>query len=199
MPKKPKVYLAGPDIFRRDALVWAEKQKEICARYNVEPLHPMDNNLNPDKATFAGAQTIYNGDIGQVLDADAICANFNMFRGPEPDSGTVYELAFMAGMNQAIRQYGIKAPLKPLYGYVDAPCDFFERVIKTGHIPAHADPENTYDRDGMKAEPFADLTLNLMLEVPMRLHGAFVNTGFEDCIAKLSADWYAGKFAQSVA
>ena len=41
--RKPKLYLAGPDVFRPDPLAHAEQQRALCAQYGFTPLHPVDN------------------------------------------------------------------------------------------------------------------------------------------------------------
>ncbi len=40
---KPKLYLAGPEVFRPDALAYAEQQRALCAQYGFTPLHPIEN------------------------------------------------------------------------------------------------------------------------------------------------------------
>ena len=46
MNKKPKVYLAGPDIFLPNPMDHGEKLKTICSKYNLEGLYPLDNQLD---------------------------------------------------------------------------------------------------------------------------------------------------------
>ena len=65
MNKKPKVYLAGPDIFLPNPIEHGEKLKKICTKYGLQGLYPLDNqfdlsNLNrgPDKAI-----KIYQADV----------------------------------------------------------------------------------------------------------------------------------------
>ncbi|MCT0975824.1 nucleoside 2-deoxyribosyltransferase, partial [Pseudomonas aeruginosa] len=40
-----KLYLAGPDVFRADAVAHGEALKALCARYGFEGLYPLDNAL----------------------------------------------------------------------------------------------------------------------------------------------------------
>jgi Nucleoside 2-deoxyribosyltransferase len=71
------LYLAGPDIFRPDAVAHGERLKVLCARYGFEGLFPLD-------AQVAGhatgdpretAQWIYRADLGLLEAADAVLAN----------------------------------------------------------------------------------------------------------------------------
>lgn len=184
----PKVYLAGPDIFRRDCLEHAKWQKEICLKYGVEPLHPMDNNHEPDYDNYDWAKKIYALDVEQMLKCDAICANMNDFRGAEPDGGTVFEVGFVVGFSKALEMFAKTQPQKRVYGYVDEKVLWGERAARAGYRNEN-DPD--WDINDMRIEPIADLCVNPMMEVPMRESGGFITTGFEDCIKKIAADWQA--------
>lgn len=46
---KPKLYLAGPAVFRPDAKVFAERLKAICAEHSCEGLFPLDNGPGIDR------------------------------------------------------------------------------------------------------------------------------------------------------
>ncbi len=41
--RKPKLYLAGPEVFLPKALAYAEQQRALCEQYGFTPLHPVDN------------------------------------------------------------------------------------------------------------------------------------------------------------
>jgi len=192
--RPPKIYLAGPDIFREDAAEFADWQKEVCRAHGLDPLHPMDNNFKPDYKTLEGASHIYHADVGQMLRCDVICANMGMFRGPEPDSGTCFEIGFIAGMNEAREKFGAQLPFRPIYGYVEEALNYPEAIRRCGL----EDPENPgYDVQGCHITPWESLTVNLMMEIPMHETGAFVDTGFEACIARIAKDWQDRKFEVS--
>ena len=54
-----KIYLAGPDVFRVNAIEHGNTIKAICRTYGFDPLYPLDNELpkglldNSEKAQHA--------------------------------------------------------------------------------------------------------------------------------------------------
>jgi len=51
-----KIYLAGPDVFRRDALTWAEDARALLARQGHQALIPLDNNETTPETIFKATQ-----------------------------------------------------------------------------------------------------------------------------------------------
>ncbi|HBP5604781.1 TPA: nucleoside 2-deoxyribosyltransferase [Pseudomonas aeruginosa] len=150
-----KLYLAGPDVFRADAVAHGEALKALCARYGFEGLYPLDNALPKQLAEpREQAAWIYHANIGLIERADAVLANLNFFRGAEPDSGTAFEVGYATALG------------KPVYGYVDDAGSYAERIRR--HAPELVGEDPTRDRDGMALEEFG-LPLNLMLAVPGRI------------------------------
>jgi len=189
----PKVYLAGPDIFLADASAVAARQKEVCVRHGLVPLHPMDNNLDlsGDPATLP--LRIYRADVAQMVAADAICANMNEFVGADPDSGTCFEVGFFAGFNRALGLLRAAQPQKPIYGYCDNDDAYLARIARW---QASLKDAASLGRWRFRA---VDMHSNLMMEMAMATTGAFVTSGFEACVARIAADWKAGKFGFSSA
>ena len=147
-----KLYLAGPDVFRADAVAHGEALKALCARYGFEGLYPLDNALPKQLAEpHEQAAWIYRANIGLIERADAVLANLNFFRGAEPDSGTAFEVGYATALG------------KPVYGYVDDAGSYAERIRR--HAPELVGEDPARDRDGMALEEFG-LPLNLMLAVP---------------------------------
>ena len=94
--RRPRIYLAGPDVFLPDAAEAFARLKAQCAACGLEGLAPTDTELGADDAgTQEGAprgaddalaQRIYDGNIRLIQQADGVAANLQAFRGLEPDS-----------------------------------------------------------------------------------------------------------------
>lgn len=105
----PRVYLAGPDVFRPDSAQVFARLKACCARLGLAGLEPADD--GPDGgAPLAGdalAQRIYEGNIARIQVADGVLANLADFRGLEPDSGTVFEVGYAVALGKPVVAYGV--------------------------------------------------------------------------------------------
>ena len=86
--------------------------------------------------------------------ADAVLANLDFFRGPEPDSGTCFEVGYAVARG------------KPVFGYIPEHGSFAER-IRERH-PHAIGADGVLDVHGWSIEEFG-LPLNLMLSVPAPL------------------------------
>ena len=93
-----KVYLAGWEVFRTDAVEEGERLKELCRKYGFEGLYPLDN-------ACESANEIYKGNISLIKEADFVIANVNAFRGYEPDSGTAFEIGYAAALGKKVIAY----------------------------------------------------------------------------------------------
>jgi nucleoside 2-deoxyribosyltransferase len=160
-----KIYLAGPDVFRHDVLEWADSVRELCRRYGFEPLLPVDHEeTEPDK--------IFQANIDLIRKAQVVAANLDPFRGPEPDSGTAFELGYALALG------------KKIAGYVTSLETVADRVTKANFgskdIPAEGDLMRDYR--GMVVENFG-LPCNLMLSIPAHI----VEGGLEACLKSLRA------------
>lgn len=106
LPRRPRVYLAGFDVFRRDALEYGTKLRIWCSDYGFDGIYPLDadalHNLEgPRKAAW-----IYRSNVHAIRRADIVMANVDDFRGPgEPDSGTAFEIGFAAALGKEIWAY----------------------------------------------------------------------------------------------
>ena len=158
-----KIYLAGPDVFRSDALAWAERARAACAAAGHQALVPLDG----VETTATG---IFDANIDLIRSADAVLANLNPFRGCEPDSGTCVEVGFALALG------------KPVIGYLASDETTTERVARWQGQPLLESQGRPVDRDGLHVEDFG-LRLNLMLAVPVSL----VTGGLEEALAALTS------------
>ena len=208
--RKPKLYLAGPDVFLPDPLAHAEKQRALCERYGFTPLHPTDNGLTCGGQSTAAlarlyeavklyrtdtrqslmalpsegmrcAMQIYLGNIKYVRECDIVVANCNAFRGALVDDGTAYELGLVHGLG------------KPAYGYIEIALPVVQNVPSRYPCTIQADGV-PMDQDGyLVIENFGN-ALNLMLECGILLSGGcLVEGNFEDCLQAIRTDLDTGK------
>lgn len=139
-----KIYLAGPDVFEKDALAQGEALKQLCNDFGFEGLFPLDNVIKEDNPTKM-AEAIRLANIELIRQADIIMANLDSFRGFEPDSGTVYEVGFAEALG------------KPVYGYTPDLSTLKERLMNVQDL--HKDAK--YCLDEKLIEDFG-LSHNLM-------------------------------------
>lgn len=148
-----RIYLAGPDVFRPDAAEHGRRVVALCAQHGFEAVFPLESALPTGLPPQALARHIYQANIAHIAACDAVLANLEFFRGPEPDSGTCFEVGYAIALG------------KPVVGYVPESGSFAER-IRQRH--PHAVGDGLVDAAGWQLEEFG-LPLNLMLGVPCRI------------------------------
>ena len=151
-----RVYLAGPEVFLRNALEVGVRKKAICQTHGMTGVFPLDNDLDLEGlAPEAAGLRIYQENRELMESCHVLIANMTPFRGPSMDVGTAFEMGFMRGLG------------RPIYGYTNAVGDYRSRV------EAALDGDVTFkygvpvDRSGMVIEDFR-LTDNLMLDGAVR-------------------------------
>lgn len=102
---KPRIYLAGFDVFGRDAVERGEYLKRLCQEQGMEGLYPFDNEVPADLAPAECAKQICQLNMAMIRDADAVLANLNLFRGSEPDSGTAFEVGMAIALGKPVWAY----------------------------------------------------------------------------------------------
>ena len=147
------IYLAGPDVFRPDAAEHGRRLVALCAEYGFTGIYPLALSLPAGLAPHALAAHIYRANVAHIEACDAVAANLDFFRGPEPDSGTCFEVGYAVARG------------KPVVGYVPEAGSFAQR-IRARH--AHSVGDGLLDAQGWQLEEFG-LPLNLMLAVPCRV------------------------------
>ncbi|MDR6208223.1 nucleoside 2-deoxyribosyltransferase [Paraburkholderia graminis] len=142
---KARIYLAGFDVFRVDALDYGRSLQRMCADAGFEGLYPLDALVPADLSPQEKAAWIYRSNLAAIGRADIVMANVADFRGAgEPDSGTAFEIGFAAALG------------KPIWAYREDVTELRERV------PCSATELGDVCDRGYLVEDFG-LPLNLML------------------------------------
>ncbi len=97
------VYLAGFDVFRRDAVAHGERLKSLCAAQGLRGIYPLDDAPPGDVSDLAS--WICQSNLQKIRNADAVLANLDCFRGSEPDSGTVFEIGYATALGKPVWAY----------------------------------------------------------------------------------------------
>jgi nucleoside 2-deoxyribosyltransferase len=148
-----RLYLAGPDVFRPDAADHGRQLVALCAQYGFSAIFPLSADLPCGLEPQALARHIYAANLAHIDACDAVLANLDFFRGPEPDSGTCFEVGYAVARG------------KPVVGYLPEPGTYAQRIRQR-----HPQVAGTGLKDaaGWELEEFG-LPLNLMLAVPCRM------------------------------
>ena len=133
-------------MFLPDAADFGQRKVEMCARYGLAGLYPLDNKI--DLAADDASLSIFKGNVGMMNEAVAVIANLTPFRGPSADAGTAFELGYMAGRG------------KFCLGYSNDGSIYVDRVRRAGEV--RAGNGGLVDAHGLTVEDFA-LPENLML------------------------------------
>lgn len=105
-PTRPRIYLAGPDVFRPDARDHFVRLKAACDALGLAALLPADG--EEEQATSAALEKrIYEANMQRLRGADGVVANLASFRGLEPDSGTVFEVGAAVALGIPVVAYGV--------------------------------------------------------------------------------------------
>lgn len=122
-----------------------------------------------DEAKYA-PERIFEANLGLIRKAQIVVANLDPFRGPEPDSGTAFEMGYALALG------------KKVCGYVTRLDNTVARVAQAEgrtSLPAGSAMLPT-DRQGLAIENFG-LPCNLMLAVP----AGIVAGGLEACLQSI--------------
>ena len=148
-----RVYLAGPDVFLPDAIMWIERKKAICASVRLTGVSPLDALVDepPDWAGLPEWRRIARRNEAHIRNCTAVIANLTPFRGPSADAGTVYEVGFARGLGLAV------------FGYATVTTGFLDRTLSAIDGGRQAADGSWWDADGLLVEQFG-LFDNLMIE-----------------------------------
>jgi nucleoside 2-deoxyribosyltransferase len=153
-----RVYLAGPDVFLRDAEARAAAKKAICARHGLTGVSPLDT---PDHEpagwdALPEWQRIARHNEAHIAAATAVVADLTPFRGASADAGTVYEVGYARGLG------------RPVFGYSTVAAGYTDRVLAL--LGATVPPDAERDGDDLLIERFG-LHDNLMIDAGIATGG----------------------------
>ncbi len=156
--EKPSIYLAGPEVFLKNAAAVGQAKKALCQQYGFIGLFPLDAELPQQLQGKTGSAqhlgfAISQGNENLIRQADLLIANLTPFRSPSADVGTTYELGFARGLG------------KPIHGYSHQAKAYQQRIWHMFPPKQPEDQQAGQWRDGLgyKIEEF-ELRDNLMLE-----------------------------------
>ncbi len=165
-----KIYLAGPDVFRENAIEHLNGLKELCKQYKFEGLAPLDNVIEIpecDKFTPKHSNLIFKANFDLIKECDVIIANIVPFRGACIDDGTAWEIGcgFAFG--------------KKIYGY----SELYTRTL-VDITDRYRGSMGDYDDEYVIIENFGN-GVNLMICDSIKESGGEICETFEDCLRKL--------------
>ncbi|MEN8717980.1 MAG: nucleoside 2-deoxyribosyltransferase [Sulfurovum sp.] len=162
-----KIYIAGFDVFLKNAIEDLNEKKELCSLYGFKGLIPFDGDVDFNQSNKNIRNDIYTENIKMLDECDIVIANMNNFRHNEPDSGTVFEIG-----------YGV-ALKKEIYIYSN---DNRTVVEKTSQCDDKVYEENGifFDKNNMMIEGF-DSKFNIMINESSK----FIHGDFEDVLKVL--------------
>ncbi|MFT4233923.1 MAG: nucleoside 2-deoxyribosyltransferase [Microbacterium sp.] len=178
-----RLYLAGPEVFHQDGPAIAGRMRETCRAHGLEPVSPLDAGDEPIEGADIAAdrpmdEVIFANNVAMIEHADAVVANMNHFRGPDPDAGSCWELGYGFGRG------------KRCYVFSDDGATAVERVESFyGPVTRDEASGRPLDADGIFVEDFGG-PYNLMLTASSTV----VFGDFEAAIARVAADVEAGLF-----
>ncbi len=168
MNERPRVYLAGPDVFLPDAHAAADSMKAACADVGLEGVFPLDADMPQTIAAKSGdrqAAWIYRANVDLIQGCAGVVANLTPFRGVSADPGTAFEIGFATALRLPVTAWSLDQQ------------PYHDRLASQApHLVVH-------ERDGTLVDTLDKTTVenfghpdNLMLCVPLvqsRVHDSF--------------------------
>jgi nucleoside 2-deoxyribosyltransferase len=157
--KKPRIYLAGPEVFLPDAKAIGVRKAELCAQSGLEGVFPLDNQLDLDGLPPAEqARRISLANEEAMRSSHAAICNLTPFRGVSMDAGSAFEVGFMRALE------------RPVFAYTTTTADYAARARAWRAAPALP---FDYDCAGLEIEDFG-LCENLMIPVAIAEGGGTI-------------------------
>jgi nucleoside 2-deoxyribosyltransferase len=101
-----RIYLAGPEVFLKNAREIGEKKKALCRKYGFEGVFPIDVEIKAEgKSPREFGLCLSDVNEGLIKSCQVVIANITPFRGPSADVGTVYEMGFAHALGKLVLAY----------------------------------------------------------------------------------------------
>jgi nucleoside 2-deoxyribosyltransferase len=158
-----RIYLAGPEVFLKNAKEVGEKKKALCRKYGFEGVFPIDIEVDASgKSPHEIGLCISEVNEGLIKTCDFVIANITPFRGASADVGTVYEMGFAHGLD------------KKVFAYTNTVVPFTERTVKVLNLKVTRSIDGKLrDSNGMFIEEL-DLIDNLMIDGCVQASSGFL-------------------------
>lgn len=184
--KPLKIYLAGPEVFLRNAVEIGQRKKALCEKYGFVGVFPIDVELDVEGKSPKEAGLCISRSNEQLIEGcDVLVANMTPFRGPSMDVGTAFEMGYAKAL-------GLK-----VCGYTNVVDLFAERTEKALAFFSREEDGALRDRYDMSVERWG-LVDNLMLDGAIYASGGVLVVeqapkgelftylgGFENCLQLL--------------
>lgn len=182
-----RIYLAGPEVFLADAREIAEAKTAICRAHGLVGVFPADPEIKDREQLPAAeiARLIAASNVALMDGCDGVIANLTPFRGVSMDTGTAFEMGYMASRGRLV------------LGYTNVAAVYRDRVVRY-----YGRGDATVAERYSKASAIEDFGFaeNLMIELAVRRCGGRVVVrgvaegaelrdlaGFEACVAQARA------------
>lgn len=164
--KKIYTFLAGPDCFYPDFEQRKAEKRRLCEQYGLTPLP--NEEFPDDMGNPVTDHSICWGNIKRLEKCELILANLEAFRGPEPDSGTVFECVYAYAKGKKVYAYYDYKDMVTAVEKLHGPVTWREVAKPDGSMV-----NKPFDKDGNAIENWGKM-LNLMLTGTFTcIHGTF--------------------------
>lgn len=184
-----KVYLAGPDVFYKDAKSKFEQKINILNKYNIQGFSPLDNDIPPLNILCSRSELslgIAKSNEDLMDKCNIILANLELWHGsPSADIGTAFEIGYMS------KKYNDDPNNVLIIGYYPngIPEKFSERVKKIVYKNQwKKENDILMGSDNMIIEDFDNLD-NLMLIGAIYKSGGQIYGSFEEAAKNITTQW----------
>jgi nucleoside 2-deoxyribosyltransferase len=174
MAQRPKLYLAGPDIFLPNAADIGQRKKDLCESFGFEGLYPLDNETMPGFSEERRDAFIYRANVAMIHDADAGIVNLTPFRGVTADVGTAFELGLLTGLN------------RPVFAYSNDVETLLERTKRNGMAAYDSATSSWRDPHGLLIEDFGNADTLMLTEALTAQGGALIRIDAQGRLDELS-------------